>query len=346
MESPLRYTLFDNLEELRTRLRSLTSGRRAIWVTESHCADLCLDRIGIEATDIVLPPGEEAKTAEQLLRLWSGLTDLGATRGDLMIALGGGALLDVAGLSAATYKRGMGLVYVPTTLLADVDASIGGKTAIDFGGVKNGVGTFYTPVEVLIAPAFLSTLPELELLSGWGEILKYSMLAGFSVDEDVWGTAEVAPSLIRRCIDYKIEVVASDPLDKGGKRQFLNLGHTLGHAFEALHLSKGEPVPHGIAVATGLVMEGYLSLRRDRLPQEELMQLARVVRDHFPPVSILCTDYEQIHAFARQDKKLRSAEEGIPVVMLDGIGKPAPAELFTPKELDEAIDFYRDFMQI
>lgn len=263
-----------------------------------------------------------------------------------MIAIGGGALLDVAGLSAATYKRGMGLVYVPTTLLADVDASIGGKTAIDFEGVKNGVGTFYIPEEVLIAPAFLSTLPELELLSGWGEILKYSMLAGFSVDEDVWGTAEVAPSLIRRCIDYKIEAVASDPLDKGGRRQFLNLGHTLGHAFEALHLSKDEPVPHGIAVAAGLVMEGYLSLRRDRLPQEELMQLARVVRDHFPPVSILCTDYEQIHAFARQDKKLRSAEEGIPVVMLDGIGKPAPAELFTPKELDEAIDFYRDFMQI
>ena len=123
MESPLHHTLFDSLEELRNCLRSLTSGRRAIWVTESNCADLCLDRIGIEAADIVLPPGEEAKTAEQLLRLWSGLTDLGVTRGDLMIAVGGGALLDVVGLSAATYKRGMGLVYVPTTLLADVDAS-------------------------------------------------------------------------------------------------------------------------------------------------------------------------------------------------------------------------------
>lgn len=345
MQSEWRYSLHGTLEELSRRLSELRDGRRSVIVTEEQCLRHCISRIPSLTADIVLPAGEATKTPEQLLHLWQELTEAHLSRHDLLVAVGGGALLDIAGLAAATYKRGMQVIYLPTTLLADVDAALGGKTAIDLGELKNAIGTFYMPEEVLICPAFLSTLPAEELLSGWGEVLKYALLDRIDLPEEKIGTAEIPLDLLKHCIDYKIEVVKSDPLDRGGRRQYLNLGHTLGHALESLTIKRGDHTPHGIAVAAGLVIEGYLSLRRDKLPQEELMTLARLVKDHFPPISLMCTEYDTLYALCLQDKKAVTGE-GAPVVMLEGAGHLAPAEYFTQKEIEEAVDFYRDYMQV
>lgn len=338
-----RHTLFAHAEELRHHLDRLRKERRTLVVTEANCARLCLGRIGIETADVVLPAGEEAKSLASLTLLWERLTEGAYSRADRMIAIGGGALLDVAGFAAATYRRGMRLVSLPTTLLAQVDAAIGGKTAIDFDGVKNGIGTFYPAEEVAVLPDFLSTLPEEELLSGRGEVLKYALLGAIPLREEM-ETVE----LIGRCIRYKEEVVGSDPLDRGGRRQLLNLGHTIGHALEAHSLSKGAHIPHGIAVAAGLVVEGYLSFARELLPQEQMLRIARLVLEQFPPVSVSCSDYDELIRLARQDKKQEAGETkgGIPVVLLAEIGRPTGLVEVSAEEVKEALDFYRDFMHI
>lgn len=345
MSDDTTYTLCEELSPLEERLSDLRADRRALVVSESNCATVCLSRLGIEA-DVILPAGEAGKTLESLQLLWEKLAEGHFTREDRLIAIGGGALLDVAGLTAATYKRGMRLISVPTTLLAEVDAAIGGKTAIDFAGVKNSIGTFYPAEEVIVCPSFLTTLPDQELLSGWGEVLKYALLGAIPMGDLSIGLRDVPSSLIRRCIEYKCSIVASDPQDRGGQRQYLNLGHTIGHALEARALEDDRAVPHGIAVAAGLVIEGYLSHVRGYLGQDELMRIARIVRDHFPPLAIGCREYACLYDLCRQDKKAHSSADGVPVVLLEAIGKPAPTLLFSQKDIEEGLDFYRDFMHI
>lgn len=346
MSSVWSYSLAESLDDARTQLARLSAGRSTVVVSEETVVRHCLPRLGTVTADLVLPPGEEAKRPDRLLYLWEELTRRSLTRSDLMIAVGGGALLDIAGLAAATYRRGMRVVYLPTTLLADVDAAIGGKTAINVGPAKNGIGTFYAPEEVIICRDFLDTLPREELLSGWGEVVKYSLLDDYCLPDELIGTAEIPLSLLRRCIEYKIRVVTADPREERGLRQQLNLGHTIGHALEGYSMAQGQHIPHGIAVAAGLVVEGYLALRRDCLPEEELMRLARLVRDHFPPVTVRCGDYDALIRLSLEDKKRRDASDGIPVVLIDRQRQAPVVDLFERREVEEALDFYRDYMSI
>ena len=330
-------------DELPSRLKGIFSGARSLTVADENTSSIYSKYFSL-LPDVVTPAGEGAKSLSALQHLWSRLLEGGFSRKDCLVAFGGGAITDLAGLAASTYKRGMRLLFIPTTLIGMIDAAVGGKTAIDFGEIKNSIGTFYPPDDVLICPPLLSTLPDLELLSGKGELLKYALLSGR--DPEDFLSDESLPETIRKCIEYKEAVVTEDLRDTG-LRQVLNLGHTAGHALEALHLLSGKgttPVPHGIAVAAGLVIEAYLSFAKGLLHQEALMSLARFVREAFPSVSFRCGDYDRLWAFALQDKKnAGGGTDRIAVTLIEASGKPLTGQTIDPKIWDEALDFYKDF---
>ena len=242
-----------------------------------------------------LPPGEEAKTVAAVDRLWR---ELRLERGGTIVALGGGCTTDTAGFAAATYLRGIGWAAVPTTLVGQVDAAIGGKTAIDLAGGKNLVGAFHWPVRTLIDPALLDTLPEGELMNGRAELVKTGLLAG----ESLWELP--LPEAVRACAAFKTAVCLRDPHDRGDRRQ-LNLGHTFAHALEA---AAGYELPHGRAVALGL-------LAALRLSGLDTAEVERELRPE--PVRV---DRDRAWAALARDKK---AERGVPqLVLLEAPGAP------------------------
>ncbi len=220
-----------------------------------------------EPTFLAVPATEQAKGTDSLARVWSWLADEGATRRSVLILIGGGALLDFGGFAAATYMRGIRTINVPTTLLAMVDASVGGKTAIDYHGVKNLIGAFHLPLEVFVDIDFLRTLPIEELLSGYGEIIKHATLMGIEAWREVCRIGDPVAlmdeeweALIAKSIAYKSSIVEADPEEKG-LRRILNAGHTVGHALEAYSHANvhRRTLPHGEAVVFGLLIESYIT---------------------------------------------------------------------------------------
>jgi shikimate kinase/3-dehydroquinate synthase len=257
-------------------------------------------QIALGARDVAsyeVPPGEAAKTASVLARLWEALT---IGRDGAIVALGGGSTTDVAGFAAATYMRGVAWTAVPTTLVGQVDAGIGGKTAIDLTGAKNVVGAFHWPTRVVCDPSLLATLPETERLNGLAEVVKTGLLAG----DRVWERTE--QEQVRACAAFKAGVCLADPHDRGPRAQ-LNLGHTFAHALEA---AAGYGLPHGRAVALGLLA----ALRLSGLGEEE-----RLVRELLAPEPV-AVDPDAAWAALARDKK---AERGAPrLVLLEAPGRP------------------------
>jgi len=253
------------------RLGALLQGQKNFLVTDSNVAAIYADKIKIwfgDTPTFVMPAGEENKTFSTLGDILSAMVEAGIRRTGRVFALGGGVVGDIAGLAAATYMRGVSCVQIPTTLLSQIDSSVGGKTAVDHGGVKNVVGAFYQPQEVLIDPAFLDTLPQREVKCGLGEAVKYAAL-----DSDIFDAlyqnkhrfADLAflKTLIYPCVAHKAKVVQADEKETG-ERKSLNVGHTTGHAIELVYrLSHGESVLWGmkaetqIAVATGACEKSY-----------------------------------------------------------------------------------------
>ena len=212
----------------------------------------------VDAYELVIKPGESQKTLQTAQRLWRTLSKRGADRHAIMINFGGGTITDLGGFVASCYQRGIRFVNVPTTLLAMVDAAIGGKNGVDFGGFKNQIGTFAEPMEVIISPVYLSTLPDRELRSGLAEMIKY----GFIADPSMLGVdLNNYEQYILRSGRIKREIVAQDYTDHG-KRKILNFGHTLGHAFESFSYSTPCPLTHGEAVAIGMGCALWLSVRQ------------------------------------------------------------------------------------
>lgn len=270
-----------------------------------------------ETPVLALPGGEAIKTVATLEKVWLWLAGRGATRSDTLVCIGGGTITDLGGMAAATYMRGMDWIAVPTTLLGAVDAAIGGKTAIDAGGIKNLAGAFHPPVEVRWIPSLLTGLPRREILSGYGEILKTALIetAMYATDfaAEVLAVApddlEALIPFVERCMTVKRAIVEQDPTDCGVRR-VLNLGHTVGHAIEALMLEKGTPISHGHAVLFGLLTETLLALdpaitgapvpRLKALPE----QLTHILRQHYPLPPLHCaTDYPRLLTLMHTDKK-------------------------------------------
>ncbi|GAB6134766.1 3-dehydroquinate synthase [Thermococcus prieurii] len=242
---------FGTLSDLSSLVSEL-SPYRTVVLTNTTVERLWLGKLkGIDAEAIVIPDGEEHKNIETVKEIWARLQGLGFTRKSLLIGLGGGVITDIAGFVASTYMRGTMLGLVPTTLLAQVDAAIGGKTGVNFNG-KNMIGTFYLPDFVLIAHETLSTLPREELLNGMAEVVKYGVLDGnvHSLLKRLGSVEDIDPELVRACAGVKLRVVEED-LREGGKRRVLNLGHTTAHAIEKL---SNYTIKHGFAVSIGLMV--------------------------------------------------------------------------------------------
>ena len=290
---------------------------------------------------------EAAKSLETVTQIWDFLFAQQMTRKGLMVAVGGGVLTDLAGFAAATYKRGIDYINVPTTLLAMVDASSGGKTGFNYNGLKNSIGAFYPPVETIISTQWLATLPAHEFLSGFGEMLKTGL-----IDRDGWlwdvllqydldtMPLDILAPMIEQCVAVKERIVQKDPHEEG-LRKVLNLGHTFGHAMEEITgygLRVTESIPHGYAVVYGLIAELYLSVVKLGCPKEPLQQLTQLMLHYYGKPQCKCTDREQLIALMQHDKKNERAAE-INCTLLRNIGEPVINQLITPDEANEALEY-------
>ena len=301
-----------------------------------------------EPTFLAVPATEQAKGTDSLARVWSWLADEGATRRSVLILIGGGALLDFGGFAAATYMRGIRTINVPTTLLAMVDASVGGKTAIDYHGVKNLIGAFHLPLEVFVDIDFLRTLPIEELLSGYGEIIKHATLMGIEAWREVCRIGDPVAlmdeeweALIAKSIAYKSSIVEADPEEKG-LRRILNAGHTVGHALEAYSHANvhRRTLPHGEAVLFGLLIESCITTLVRGGSRDYIRQLMYLARELYSPFIYTCKDYPELIRLMRHDKKNSSGK-----IVLMGIlapGQVEPIELDDEGIIKEGLDFLRE----
>ncbi len=286
------------------------SASRAFCVSDERVAALHGAHLGELAAMFTIPPGEGSKTLAEAERVWRLMADGGMTRADHVVALGGGVVGDLAGFCAATYQRGVPVVQVPSTLLAQVDSAYGGKTGIDLPEAKNYVGAYHQPAGVIVDPDLLATLPQQELDSGWVEVLKTALIAGGSLWEAVSSGASADERTIFACARTKLRTVAADERD-GGRRQVLNLGHTVGHAIETV--TNYSRYRHGEAVGLGLLAALRLSGR-----QELRAQVQELMEEHRLPVRLEDVDVTAILQAIGRDKKRVGAD--VPFVLLTAPG--------------------------
>lgn len=308
-------------------------------------ADLSSAESGFSAHLITIPPGDEAKNVESLAAVWTALSTHGATRHSLLINLGGGMVTDLGGFAASTFKRGIAFINVPTTLLAMVDASVGGKTGVNFCGLKNEIGVFRNADTVILDAEFLRTLDRENLLSGYAEMLKHGLISTpeelatllrFDIEEPDLAQLQL---LVARSVEVKERVVQADPHEHG-LRKALNLGHTVGHAFESMALMQHRPVLHGYAVAWGLVCELYLSVKRLDFSREVFYQVLYFVRDHYGRFPLDCRDYEGLYERMTHDKK--NTAGSVNFTLLGGVGDIHINQTATKDEIFDMLDFYRE----
>lgn len=313
--------------------------------TNKLCWSLVKDYLCLkDAQTIVIGATDRRKNLDTLVHVWESLQQGKATRHSLLINLGGGMVTDLGGFAASTYKRGINFINVPTTLLAMVDASVGGKTGINFGGLKNEIGIFNDAEFVLLDTNWLRTLDEANIRSGYAEMLKHGLIA----DETMW--AELInfnlaqpnllqlASMLNKSVRIKERIVTEDPHEKG-IRKALNLGHTFGHAFESWAM-KRQPVLHGYAVAFGLIAELYLATTQTDFPTERMRQTVNFIRAYYGSLPITCNDYPELIELMHHDKKNRGNE--INVTLLGGIGDIRIDQTITEEDIKEALDFFRE----
>ncbi|WP_266368429.1 3-dehydroquinate synthase [Tellurirhabdus rosea] len=309
--------------------------------TRKHCYPL-VKKLLPKHILIAIPAGEEHKHLATCETVWQALTRANFDRYGLLINLGGGVIGDLGGFCAATYKRGIDFVQIPTTLLAQVDASVGGKLGIDFHGFKNHIGVFKLPEAVLIDTAFLQTLPERELRSGFAEIIKHCLIADAGRWDDIRRRdlhEQDWEALVAHSVEIKKKVVEQDPTEKG-IRKILNFGHTLGHAIEThfLNIPK-KRLLHGEAIAAGMLAEAWLAFNRKMIDERLLGQIEEYLFSIYGRVALSDADIEPILALTRQDKKNRGGQ--VRMALPNGPGSCAFDLTVTPAEMRKALEYYR-----
>lgn len=291
--------------------------------TIEHCLPVLINYIdGLSDAEIIeIPDGEENKTMDICLSVWESLTEYEFSRNDLFICLGGGMVCDMGGFIASLYKRGMDCIYVPTSLLAMVDASIGGKTGIDMGPFKNHLGVFSFPKKVFIDLDFLQTLPQREITNGWAEMLKHGLIADGKHFEELENcivqNSTIPFEWVEKSLKIKHEIVESDP-QESGRRKLLNFGHTIGHAIEGSLLNSSEPMDHGLAIAHGILVEAEISRLMNNLTNAEYDRIEKCITKTF---DIRKFDSSMITTFLqlmRQDKKRK--DDYLRFTLLTGVG--------------------------
>ena len=309
--------------------------------TAQHCLPLLKEVLPAGILHIRINSGEENKNLTSCAHIWEELTLAGFDRKGLLINLGGGVITDMGGFCAATYKRGIPFINIPTTLLSQVDASVGGKLGIDFMGFKNHIGLFQDARAVIIDPVFLETLPLRELRSGYAEVVKHALIA----DKGHWEQLQKTPwqqqnwqSIIDHSIGIKHGITTADPTEKG-LRKVLNFGHTIGHAIESYFLEKGaEKLLHGEAIALGMICESYLSQQKTGLEEQEVKNICNYIATVYPLTPVPSQAYDFITGLALQDKK---NEQGvINCTLLEKTGEAVYNKAVNRKEIQEALDWY------
>lgn len=309
--------------------------------TNKHCLPIIQDLLPSNFTKILIKSGEHHKNLTTCEQVWERLTKANMDRHSLMINLGGGVIGDLGGFCASTYKRGIDFIQIPTTLLAQVDASVGGKLGIDFHGLKNHIGVFQLPKTVLIDPKFVDTLPERQKKSGFAEIIKHCLIR----DEKEWNWISQhsfeeldLSKLIAHSVAIKEAVVQEDPKE-AGLRKILNFGHTLGHAIETYLLDQGKrKILHGEAIAIGMIVEAFISHLRDLISLQELEEIESYLFENYGRVKLHPDEISKIIALTAQDKKNKGKE--IRFSLLTGIGDCGYDIPVSPSEMKKAIQYY------
>ncbi len=309
--------------------------------TKRFCYPVIKDALP-KHTLITVKHGEENKNLQTCELIWSVMTEAQLDRHALMINLGGGVIGDMGGFCAATYKRGIDFIQIPTTLLSQVDASVGGKLGIDFQGFKNHLGVFTLPNAVLIDPVFLETLSEREKRSGFAEILKHCLIQ----DGEKWQEIrrkdladQDLPDLIAHSVEIKKKVVEQDPTEKG-LRKILNFGHTLGHAIETFFLPQGKKrLFHGEAIATGMVCESYIAYERGLIDERTLEQIEEFIFSIYGKVDIAEADFDTIIGLTLQDKKNKGKE--VRFSLINSAGSCLYDIVVSKNEMKKALAYYK-----
>ena len=298
-----------------------------------------------EAQMITIGATDENKTLESLSHVWTELQRGGATRHSLMLNLGGGMVTDLGGFAASTFKRGIAYINVPTTLLSMVDASVGGKTGINFGGLKNEIGVFNCARSVILDTTFLRTLDYENLASGYAEMLKHGLISNVETWAELMrfdlqqADYELLRTMVAKSVAVKERIVDEDPLEHG-IRKALNLGHTVGHAFESLAMAENRTVLHGYAVAWGLVCELYLSGRHTGFPKDKLWQTLQFVKENYGKFSFDCKQYDRLYELMTHDKKNTAGV--VNFTLLGEVGDIRINQTATREEIFDMLDFYRE----
>ncbi len=323
---------------------------RIFVLTDETTQQLCWPKIKNfkalkDSTPIIIKATDTHKNLDTLSQVWQALSNGGATRHSLMINLGGGMVTDLGGFAASTFKRGIDFINIPTTLLAMVDASVGGKTGINFGGLKNEIGVFSDSRFVIINTQFLDTLDHDNICSGYAEMLKHGLIS----DERTWAelvtfdldTPDLSQlqRMVAESIKVKERIVEDDPHEHG-IRKALNLGHTMGHAFESFAMRRGTPILHGYAVAYGLISELYMSARKTAFPTDRMHQTVRFIRENYGTLNITCDDYPTLIELMHHDKKNTSGI--INFTLLGNVGDIRINQTANEEEIKEALDFFRE----
>ena len=291
--------------------------------SHTHCVASFLGDIAneLKIEIIEIEAGEELKNISTCVDIWNTLAELGADRKSLIINVGGGVVTDIGGFIAATFKRGLDFINVPTTLLAMVDASVGGKNGVDLGNLKNQIGTIVNPEMVYINTSYLNTLPQRQIISGYAEMLKHGLI----YDDLYWQKcAQFSQinfndlnNLIHQSVQIKHNIVAQDPYEHG-IRKALNFGHTLGHAIESYFLESQKPLLHGEAIAVGMILESFLSKEKNTLTDQSYLYIKTTLKKIYNLVTFTKNDIDSIIELLVHDKKNEYGQ--VQFVLLDGVG--------------------------
>ena len=347
--SPQKVIIADSLEQTLTQAVGECEHDRTFLLADETTQKACVPLIaGFDclkgAQTIVIGATDTHKTLESLAHVWEELGKSGATRHTLLINIGGGMVTDLGGFAASTFKRGINYINIPTTLLSMVDASVGGKTGINFRGLKNEIGVFNNAASVILDTQFLRTLDQENILSGYAEMLKHGLISNkkmwaellnFDVESPDFGLLQ---SMVEESVAVKQRIVTEDPTEQG-IRKALNLGHTAGHAFESFALRK-QPILHGYAVAYGLICELFLSAVKTGFPTDKMHQTVSFIKAHYGKMTITCDDYPTLLELMTHDKKNTAGI--INFTLLGGIGDIRINQTATQEEIYEALDFYRE----
>jgi len=310
--------------------------------TKKHCYPLISNAFPIHII-IEIESGEEQKNLNTCQQIWGVLTENAFDRKSLLVNLGGGVIGDMGGFCAATYKRGIDFINIPTTLLAQVDASIGGKLGIDFQNFKNHIGVFRNPLRVFLDGTFFKTLPEAELKSGFAEIIKHCLIRDKDKFEEIINIPYESLNffeLTKHSVQVKNDVVLEDPTEKG-LRKILNFGHTIGHAIESFYLEKpGKKLLHGEAIAIGMICESFLSMQKKSVTEDDLDKISKYLLKVYRSPGIPESDIDEISALTRQDKKNEGNK--INCSLLNSIGDCAYNVEINQKDIKTSISYFNE----